>query len=85
MVERSSLSWRNLLVEAMSELDIQTLPVKIALAEFAICRSLIQARKYPQAVAQRRILKQALVWLSILKRRHFPAWNSKNLSPKTAW
>jgi hypothetical protein len=73
--------WRELLRDALSELDVEKLPEKIARAEVAVCRRI---KRKPASKAERQALDDALSSLSILKKHHFPGWNKGSLITKTA-
>jgi hypothetical protein len=80
MAEHGSQEWRVLLRDALSELNSEKLPEKIARAEVAVCRR-IKAK--PDTKAERHALDDALGSLSILKKHHFPGWNKGSLIRKT--
>jgi hypothetical protein len=79
MAERRLSEWRELLENALLELDTEKLPEKIARAEMAIYRRSVEANLEAktdlQAKAERQALDDGLRSPSILKKRHFPGWN----------
>lgn len=79
MAEHRSPGWRELLQDALSELNIEKLPEKIALAEVVVRRRITASRP---TKAERQALDDALISLSILKKRHFPGWNKGSLMAK---
>ena len=79
MVRHRPTLWRQLLQDALSELDAEKLPEKIALAEAAICRRIPDVRAKPWAESEQQVLEHALSTLSILKKRHFPGWDKGSL------
>jgi hypothetical protein len=75
MAEHRSPGWRELLQDALAELDAERLPEKIALAEVAIYRRIEHMKAKTETKAERWALDDALSSLNILKKRHFPGWN----------
>jgi hypothetical protein len=82
MAEHGSPEWRKLLQDALSELDAEKLPEKIARAEAAISRRMEGMKAKPETMAERQALDDALSSLSFLKKRHFPGWNKGSLIAK---
>ena len=80
MAKQRVPEWRELLRDALSELDVNKLPEKIARAEVAVCRRI---KVKAVAKAERQALDDALSSLSILKKHHFPGWNKGSLIAKT--
>jgi hypothetical protein len=74
MAEHRSPGWRELLQDALSESNPEKLPEKIARAEVAVCRKIKQVKLKARTRAE---LEDALKSLSVLKKRHFPDWNSR--------
>jgi hypothetical protein len=69
--------------DALSELDAERLPEKIARAEAAISRRIKDMQRKLRTKTERQALDDALSSLSILKKRHFPGWNKGSLIAKT--
>lgn len=70
-----SSAWRELLQDALSELNSENLPEKIARAEMAVCQRIKQAKAKPGTKIEIQALDDALSALSILKKCHFPGWD----------
>jgi hypothetical protein len=83
MAKHGSPEWRELLQDALSELDAEKLPEKIARAEAAISRRIKDMQGKLRTKTERPALDDALSSLSILKKRHFPGWNKGSLTAKT--
>jgi hypothetical protein len=77
MAKRGSAEWRELVRDALSELDPEKLPEKIALAEVAVCRRIEQVRPKTGTESERQALHDALSSLNILKESHFPGWKRR--------
>jgi hypothetical protein len=76
-VPKPAPAWRKLCQEALSELDPQNLPEKIARAEMAIDLRLKELKASPKNQAEQQALRDALESLNALKRLHFPGWNPR--------
>jgi len=68
--------WRQLVRNALSESNPEMLPVKIALADFAVWQRMeqIKAKTGNEVAAERAALDDAIRSLADLKRHHFPGW-----------
>jgi hypothetical protein len=78
VAKRTSEEWRQLVRNALSEPNPETLPVKIALADFAVWQRMeqIKAKTGNEAAAERDALEDAVRSLGDLKRHHFPGWDT---------
>ena len=76
MAKRTSEDWRQLVRNALSESNPETLPVKIALADFAVWQRMEQIKDKTgnEVAAERDALEDAIRSLDDLKRHHFPGW-----------
>lgn len=79
VAKRTSEEWRQLVRDALSESNPETLPVKIALADFAVWQRMeqIKAKTGNEVAAERDALEDAIRSLADLKRHHFPGWDTE--------
>jgi hypothetical protein len=68
--------WRQLLQDALSESNPETLPQKIAFADMAVWQRMeqIKGKAGAETAAERNALGDAVRSLANLKKRHFPGW-----------
>lgn len=76
MAVRKSQGWHTLYSEALLERDPQQLPEKIARAEAAIYGRIKHLQASPKDQIERQALDGALTSLGVMKKLHFPGWNS---------
>jgi hypothetical protein len=76
MTDHESTQWQKLYQKALLERDLEVLPADIARAEAAIYSRLKHLSKHVKDEDERHAISDALSALRVLKRQHFPDWNS---------